>query len=350
MTDVQRRSTYFAKFGDPLTYSNYPPNPLLNMTRRILPPNNRKGFTSSEYDEFLDYLYTLGIKMRTIHYYGQILITELEVHGGHESAIGAFFGMVNNYDELHSDDEHSILKFGGQRSTHFSHTTMLPDAQWIPVHGLTPSLVLEIGNSQTIGMLLTKVNIILNESKNSRYIVVVKLWRDPVPARVAMVVMVWRKSEDIVAPAEYEATHFISFGNKAPTAAQLAGFPMVPDPHGAWLPELQGVVEDEAFSVPCNSDNIDHPMFNIQLHAQSLFSLPNDQGPQPHLIQALPPLVFHLARIRWKILEMIVDDILVKMYHLSDEEVQEIVDHQETQISYPSLYMFALQQIALNAH
>jgi len=206
---------------------------------------------------------------------------------------------------------------------------------------LYSNLIVEVGVFQSVRTLLTKVRAYLCHSTSSMNVLVFKVWYDPLPSKVAMVAVLWCKQGCTVQEADYQAVQFVSFGNRPPTAAELAEFNAGAE-LGLQVPAMTGVTgrSDHVASIDANKA---HPALQIRLPAAVLFAMPEMIGPNRYFI--LPDLVYQLTDAKVDVLEGIAEDIRCKTYTLSLSELQLIVNDPEVQSSHAFLHKIALAEL-----
>lgn len=154
-----------------------------------------------------------------------------------------------------------------------------------------------------------------------------------------MVVAVWVKANDIAEGNEWKAVKFTSFGNRPPTSAELAAFPVTPGDR-PWVPTLDGVT-DWPDHIPCDVNNSAHSVFTLPLLPVHMFSV-HDLTTPAHLL-ALPDLAIQLFLVKKAIVQGMVMDILTDHWVLTDAQYEGVLTSEEAQRNYPRLYHHALQ-------
>lgn len=338
MTDVE--SLYPAKFGDISMYRLMPPNPAFCGTVRLEPPRGDR-FTETEWHEFLDYVGTSGRKIKAAFRDGQILIEEASMHGVREAGLNVFSAGVIIYNSNAvgplGDD---ILIARGQSDYTVSRSCVMPDATWVPEHGVAPSIFFEIGNTQEVSNLIDKAALIMRHSANIRYFILVKVWRSPNPEETAMVIGVWRKTNNSATADEWLAIKFTSFGLRAPTDEELADFPTVAGSR-PWVPALDGFIAGVG-GVPCSMANANMPLYVLTLLPVHVFNVPSVATP-PHLL-ALPDLTVHLYKVQREVMGGISLDIRGGLWSLTNAQLGQIVNSAACALRWASLHAYALQR------
>ena len=344
MSDVNQTILDHEKFGNITTYYLIPPDPDFCNTRRLKAPASGR-FSVADWSEFLTYIESCGRKIKASFRDGQILIEESNIHAITESGLNVFSGTFEVYNRK-SDEwgEDALLAFG-KLHYRIPENVLMPAATWAPQHGLHPSIFFEIANLQEPENLLNKVDLILRNSHDIRYVIIVKAWRDPLPDQVAMVVAVWLKANNVIEGNEWQAFKFTSFGNRPPTSAELAAFPVTPG-DGPWLPALDGVIESSD-RVSCDVSNAELPVFTLTLLPVHMFQVPNVTTPA-HLL-ALPDLTITLYLVKQAMLRGMILDILNERWLLTDAQCEIIlacVDVQQNDsVRFRQLHQYALQRV-----
>jgi hypothetical protein len=147
-------------------------------------------------------------------------------------------GTVFAYNRTNAGFGADMLEALGQTDYYVSRSFIMPDATWVPEGGTTPSIFMEVANTQSVeNVLVNKVELLLRHSVNNRYVIIIKVWRDPLPENIAMVCAVWMKANNTAQAHEWLAIKFTSFGSRPPTAIELAAFPVNPGDR-PWVPAL----------------------------------------------------------------------------------------------------------------
>lgn len=165
-------SFYHEKFGDVTKYHLIYPNPEFHHTIRLSPPDGSR-FSATEWEEFLTYLQSCQRKIKAAFRGGQILIEECSTSGATEAGLNVMTGSVYGYNREAVGYGDDVLEAVGKKHLHISEDVLMPDATWVPQHGIGPSIFFEIANQQEPHNLLSKVDQILRNSSNLRYVIIV---------------------------------------------------------------------------------------------------------------------------------------------------------------------------------
>jgi hypothetical protein len=335
MTDVERSTFYHEKFGDIMTYSFLPKHPAFDHCAVLA---NGRRFTVQEWREFQHYVLTSGCKVKASWHNGLILIEECNMHATHVAGLfevnGKFFMFNRAAGEMDG-----VLGVAGQGECHVGNSYIMPDTSYIPIHGNTPSFYMEVANTQHVLTLINKVEQLLHHSHNNRYTVILKVWRNPNPNQVAIVIAVWLKVGDTATPAEREAIVFTSFGTRPPTNDELAPFAVAPAGFTPWVPALTGVINGPG-SVPCIAANELLPEYNITFQTATLLNVPNVATPDEYLL--LPDINISLYQTQCDVIRGMVTDITRGLWNLNNAELGQIVNNVNPNGIWRRLYNFAV--------
>ena len=163
-----------------------------------------------------------------------------------------------------------------------------------------------------------------------------------------MVVAVWLKANDVIEGNEWQAIKLTSFGNRPPTSAELAAFPVTPG-NRPWLPALDGVIESSD-RVSCDVSNAELPVFTLTLLPVHMFNVSNVTTPA-HLL-ALPDLTVPLYLVKQAMIRGMILDILNERWLLTDAQCETVLasvdvqqNDQQNATRRLQLYQYALQRV-----
>eukprot|EP01032_Pedospumella_encystans_P010310 gene10310-12062_t len=347
MSDKDQTIYDHQKFGNIKHYYLIPPNPDFRYTRRLKPPACGR-FSAAEWSEFLTYIESCGRKIKASFRDGQILIEESNIHVITESGLNVFSGTFYECNRKSDEWGDDALMAFGKLHYRIAENVLMPDATWAPQHGLHPSVFFEIANLQAPENLLNKVDLILRNSHEIRYVIIVKVWRDPLPDQVAMVIAVWLKANDVIERNEWQATKFTSFGTRPPTSAELAAFPVTPGDR-PWLSPLDGVIESSD-RVSCDVSTAELSVFTLTLLPVHMFNVPNMNTPA-HLL-ALPDLIVPLYLVKQAMVRGMIVDILNERWLLTDAKCETVLacvdvqqNDQQNATRRRQLYQYSLERV-----
>lgn len=181
MCDKEKTNFDHEKFGNINTYYLIPPDPDFCHTRRLQPPASGR-FSAAEWSEFLTYVESCWRKIKASFLDGQILIQECNTHAISEAGLNVFSGTFEVYNRKFDEWGDDAVVAYGKLHYRIAENVLSPDATWAPQHGLHPSIFFEVANLQEPENLLNKVDLILRNSYDIRYVIIVKVWRDPLPS------------------------------------------------------------------------------------------------------------------------------------------------------------------------
>lgn len=184
----------------------------------------RSDCDAIDLDEFRSYCKLLGVSMKTWIYKGTLVVTEVSTHTSHGRAASYFTERLAAYQlvTLGLQDRHDMLAGSSDVTESYDHSVLSADASFGYRLRESPSLVVEVANTQTVTALMTKASMYMSVH-NLRILILVKYWYTAID-HVPMVVLVYRKAGEVVTPAELVPTHFISFGDVTPTQAEMNPF------------------------------------------------------------------------------------------------------------------------------